>query len=59
MSKPGQKESADTDETIVMANTNGAFKVLSTFPMYVPRGITVTVDVSFTPLATGARARSC
>jgi hypothetical protein len=47
------KESADTDETIVMANVSGAFKVLSTFPIYVPRGGSVNVEVSFTPVAAG------
>jgi hypothetical protein len=47
------KESADTDETIVMASTSGAFTVLSTFPIYVPRGTTVNVDVAFAPEARG------
>lgn len=48
------KESADTDETIVAANaTSGAFKVLSPLPIYVPRGVAVDVEVSFTPEASG------
>ena len=49
------KESADTDETIVAANaTNGAFEVLSPLPIYVPRGTAVSIEVSFTPQASGA-----
>jgi hypothetical protein len=48
------KESADTDETIIAASsTNGAFKVLSPVPIYVPRGATVSVQVSFTPTTVG------
>src|SRR5437870_5162065 len=48
------KESADTDETIMAASsTNGAFKVLSPLPIYVPRGTVVRVEVSFTPQASG------
>lgn len=47
------KESADTDETIVMASTNGAFQVLSSLPIYVPRGTAASIEVSFTPQAAG------
>lgn len=47
------RESADTDETIVSARANGDFDVLSTFPIYVPRGSAVTIEVAFTPTRSG------
>ena len=48
------RESADTDETIIGGHsTNGAFKVLTPYPIYVPRGETVQVEVSFTPSENG------
>lgn len=47
------KESADTDETIVTASTNGAFTVLSSLPIYVPRGTAASIEVSFAPSVAG------
>lgn len=48
------RESADTDETIVGGHsTNSAFKILTPFPIYVPRGEAVQVEVSFTPSESG------
>lgn len=47
------KESADTDETLVSVRATGAFQVMSTFPMYVPKGETVHIDVMFVPTAAG------
>jgi hypothetical protein len=48
------KESADTDETIIAASsTNGAFKIVSPVPIYVPRGQAVMVEVSFAPESSG------
>lgn len=47
------RESADTDETIVAMHTSGAFEVLLSGPVYVPRGQTVMIPVSFKPTAVG------
>ena len=47
------KESADTDETLVSVRATGAFQVVSSFPMYVPKGETVHIDVVFAPTAAG------
>lgn len=52
------RDSADTDETIVgatlMGSGAGAFAVLTTFPVYVPAGQGVPVDVEFAPTSTGS-----
>lgn len=51
------KETADTSETIQSASLSGSgatsFKVLSYFPISVPNGQDVTVEVQFSPTSTG------
>ncbi len=47
------KDTADTDETIMSAGLSGTgranFVVLTTFPLFLPAGQTVMVEVQFTP----------
>jgi hypothetical protein len=54
---PLRDSNTDADETLESASLSGpnaeAFKVLSTFPMELPPGQTVYVDVAFAPQATG------
>lgn len=51
------KESADTNETIVSASLSGsgaaAFQILAQFPLQVPEGQDVPVNVQFAPTAAG------
>jgi hypothetical protein len=52
------QDSADTNETITGATLSGAnaseFKVISAFPMAVPAGQQVTVQIEFAPTVEGA-----
>lgn len=51
------KESADTNETIVSASLIGSgassFQIRSQFPLAIPNGQDVAVEVEFTPTAVG------
>lgn len=51
------RESADTTETIQSASVTGSaadsFQILSQFPIDVPKGQDVTVEVQFNPVAAG------
>ncbi len=52
------EDSADVSDTITSASLTGpdaaAFEVLSTFPMAIPAGTQVTVQIRFTPEHTGS-----